>query len=64
MASMRTTPEGTFRKAREVYEGHLRNWVIPVLGDVAVANADRAMVREFVAHIRRAGRSQGTVDGA
>jgi hypothetical protein len=50
-------------KTREVYEGHLRNWVIPMLGDVAVANLDRAMVRGFVADIRRAGRSQGTVDG-
>ena len=50
-------------KTREVYEGHLRNWVMPAFGDVAVANLDKAMVREFVAEIRNAGRSQGTVDG-
>ncbi len=50
-------------KTREVYDGHLRNWVIPMLGDVAVANLDKAMVRGFVADIRRVGRSQGTVDG-
>jgi integrase len=34
-----------------------------MLGDEAVANLDRAMVRGFAADIRRAGRSQGTVDG-
>lgn len=50
-------------KTREVYEGHLRNWVLPAFGDVAVANLDKAMVREFVADIRTRGRSQGTVDG-
>jgi integrase len=50
-------------KTREVYEGHLRNWVLPMLGDVAVANLDKAMVRGFVADIRRLGKSQGTVDG-
>jgi len=50
-------------KTQEVYEGHLRNWVMPAFGDVAVANIDKAMVREFVADIRNSGRSQGTVDG-
>jgi len=50
-------------KTQEVYEGHLRNWVIPMLGTVAVANLDKAMVREFVSEIRAQGRSQGTVDG-
>lgn len=50
-------------KTREVYEGHLRNWVLPALGDVPVANVDRAQVRGFVADIRNEGRSQGTVDG-
>ena len=50
-------------KTREVYEGHLRNWVLPALGDVPLSNLDKAMVREFVADIRNQGRSQGTVDG-
>jgi len=50
-------------KTRELYEGHLRNWVVPMLGDVAVANIDKAMVRGFVAEIRALGKSQGTVDG-
>jgi integrase len=50
-------------KTKEVYEGHLRNWVLPALGDVPVANLDKAQVRGFVASIRRQGRSQGTVDG-
>lgn len=34
-----------------------------MLGDVAVADLDKAMVRGFVADIRRLGKSQGTVDG-
>ncbi|MGH9281180.1 MAG: tyrosine-type recombinase/integrase [Acidimicrobiales bacterium] len=50
-------------KTREIYEGHLRNWVLPMLGDIPVANLDKATVRAFVAEIRRQGRSQGTVDG-
>ena len=50
-------------KTQETYEGHLRNWVLPMLGDVAVANVDKAMVRGFVAEIRGRGKSQGTVDG-
>jgi integrase len=50
-------------KTRELYEGHLRNWVAPMLGDVAVANVDKAMVRGFAAEIRAQGKSQGTVDG-
>jgi len=50
-------------KTQEVYEGHLRNWVMPAFGDIAVSNIDKAMVREFVADIRNKGRSQGTVDG-
>lgn len=50
-------------KTREVYEGHLRNWVLPMLGDMPVANLDKATVRAFVADIRNQGRSQGTVDG-
>jgi integrase len=50
-------------KTRELYKGHLKNWVVPMLGDVAVANIDKAMVRGFAAEIRALGKSQGTVDG-
>jgi integrase len=50
-------------RTQEVYEGHLRNWVVPMLGDIPVTNLDKAMVRRFVAEIRSLGKSQGTVDG-
>ncbi len=36
-------------KTRHSYKGFLNNWVLPMLGDVPIANLDRVTVRDFAA---------------
>ena len=51
-------------KTRQVYEGHLRNWVLPQFANLPVAEVDKGAVRAFAKSITDAGMSTSTRDGS
>lgn len=49
-------------KTKQVYEGHLRNWILPYFANIPVSRVDAAMVRAFAKSITDAGLSTATRD--
>jgi integrase len=50
-------------KTRQLYEGHLRNWVLPHFADVPIASVDKPAIRSFAKSITEGGMSTSTRDG-